>query len=414
MGGLTDSEVILAALNQSVQAINDLIAAVEALVLQVDVQSASPDVNVSCTPQVVVNVSCGGQTGSTPDSASGDEGQTPPTGYVEPDPETTDRKCRVANMIHDSMGELVTELAVLDVDQYAAVGFVVTLGIVGGILGSAIPVAGTVVGAVAGVASAIALQLVTGGVALDLTDLGTILSTNQESLVQSLYNATTAQGARDAYTAILTAEGATAIESGLIALALPNDLMNLLFFTREDLETQIAAYEGIIDCSQALLEEWHFDDGAEGWVHEVETGAEWQDMAAWSTGTPGPDGLDSSEGFLRQACTKSANSPAYSANWHRNIEEMAVTANTGDQFRIDTWYSNSDHAGFFVRIRYTDDTEDSEYYPNPTASTWAQMVCTVTVGNNGKTVKEIEINGHAGDATGTWVFGFDRALWVPA
>jgi len=351
MAGDTNSEVILAALNQQVQAINDLITAVGALVLQVEVASALPDVNVTCTPSVVVNVSCTGEQGSVVESGNGDQGQTPPTGYTAPDPETTDRKCRVANLIHDSMVALVDELAIMDVDQYAAVGFVVTMGIVGAALGSALPVAGTVIGAVAGIVSGIAIQLVTGGVALDLTDLGTLLSNNQDALVQSLYNATSADDARSAYTAILTAQGATVVEAGLISLALPNDLTNLLFFTREDLEPQIAEYTGTVDCVLAVVDAWHWDAGCEGW--------EWLDLSdapnvctgVWSTdGTPDPS--DPSVGHLRTSQSATANP---TGKWTYTYETLP-TVGEDTVFQVDVNIGVTAASRVRAYLYFSDDT----------------------------------------------------------
>ena len=146
MAGLEDSAVILAALNQTVAAINDLAITLSELVLSVNVEPADPAITVNCTPSVVVNCSPCGSSGTEVEGGSGDQGQTPPPGYTAPDPETPDRKCKVANMIHDGIASMVNELAILDADAYAQLGYALTLGLVGAAIGSILPGAGTLVG----------------------------------------------------------------------------------------------------------------------------------------------------------------------------------------------------------------------------------------------------------------------------
>lgn len=408
MAGNIENADILNAFNQSVKAINDLATAVAGLVLGVTVEPPVVNVSSTCT----CNCSCAGGAGSSLPAENGDEGQTPPPGYVAPDPETTDRKCKVANLVFDSLAALVSKLAVLDVDQYVALGFTLTLAAVGAAVGSLLPGPGTLIGGVAGVLVAIASQLLTGGALLDLSDLGVILSSNHETLVNDLYNATTAEDAHDRVIATITTAGATLIEQQIISSALTTNLLNLLFFTIPEYEPDIAAYVGEIDCATAVVTGWHFDAGAEGWILGYAYGSEFEQSHGWDYQTPGPDPNDPSAGFMKVVANKTSAEIGCEPSWHRDVSEMGIVAHTGDSFVFDGWYTTADHSGGSVTITYDDDTTDSQAYPNFSGATWTPLSVTVTAGNNGKTVKTLTMGLGTGLITGLFTYAWDNARWV--
>ncbi len=265
MSGQTNNTDILAALNQQIQAINDLVTAIGNLVLSVNVEPADPAVNVNCTPMVspVINLACGGASaGSEFVSPSGDEGGTPPPGYTEPDPNTVNRKCKAANAIWTTVDSILAELITAGVENYAGLGVTVTAGLLGAVIGSAAPPFGTLVGAVLGVVVGVLGLLVVGG--FSLSNMRTALSTYQEDLVCVLYTSTDADLARSAFLGVLTdAAAINTIESTILGYLLPTNLVNLLYFSSTaDVETSIDEANINVVC-EACTETcaWQLDQG---------------------------------------------------------------------------------------------------------------------------------------------------------
>lgn len=247
MAGQTENTVMLEALNQQIQALNDLATAIAALTLSS---------TVNCTPQVTLSpnvmVSCtGAPTGSNFASANGLEGGTPPPGFVAPDPSTTNRKCKVSNQIWYTVHQILNQLIDMGVQNFASVGAVAMSTLVGAVLGSAEFPFGTLVGAVIGVVVGLVALLVTGGI--DLSSTRSALENNEEALVCALYAAETATGAREAFVQVLVdLEAINSLEAQLLGLLLPNNLTNLLFFTSTaDVETAIDETTIDITCSEA-------------------------------------------------------------------------------------------------------------------------------------------------------------------
>lgn len=196
--------------------------------------------------------SCGCEVGSGADAGSGEEGGTPPgpiAGVPYEEAETiTDRKCKAANYIYQSVADAVYLLDVNHVDDYAyaGVGFVVTVIsaiMVGAILGPF----GALLGAVVGVVLAMASLLLFGTVNLD--DVWEALDTNADYLVCELYGATTADNARTAFLAVLSAYGLAGDGLALVELLIPNSVLNLLFFEWADSASIIDEQEIIHECA---------------------------------------------------------------------------------------------------------------------------------------------------------------------
>lgn len=388
MAGSTQNADLLAALNQQIQAINDLITGIANLALNVEVQSASPDVNLTCTPNVTVTpqitVNCStGAGGSSIEQPQGDENGTPPPGYEPPDENTTDRKCKVSNFIFDSVKATIDKLAIMDVDVYANVGYVITLGIVGGILGSEVPVAGTVVGAVAGVVVAIASLLVTGGAVLDLGDIQDLLSAHQEDLVNTLFNSTDATSARDEFIAALAGWGASYAEQQLVGLLLPNDLTNLLFFTIPEYEPTFDGYEGAVNCEAQLVEAWHFDISQEGWAFVNLSVLPSTSVGQWTE--TNPMGGGESAGHLRMTNTRSGQ--GCTGEWRYTYPE-SVRPTVGESTVFGFSHMIDGPLGVYAyhKLVYTD---DSEWVVQMTGDNWTTGFSGVPAGDYGKTLKQI-------------------------
>jgi hypothetical protein len=410
MAGSTTNEVILAALNQQIQAINDLITAIGNLALQVTVQSATPDVTLNCTPNVTlsptINVTCGaGSAGSGPQQPPGDQGQTPPAGYTTPDPEVTDRKCKVANFLFDSVLLTVQKLAVMDADQYLVLGYVLTLSIVGGILGSEIPIAGTVVGAVAGAIVGIVTLLIQGNAVLDLGDLVSLLSGDHEALVNDLFNATDATDARQRFTARLTANGASLAEAALAGFLLPNDLTNLLFFAKEEYEPTLDGYDGAIDCSYQLVTQWQFTTGAQGWVF-VDMSGNGDSMAGYWTEAEPTDPNDETPGHLHTAGNHVEGGTGSQGQW-RYYFPVGQEPIVGEDavFGFDA-YNGQEGGGEsnFIGVVYTDDSEVAGQW---NGMGWIAQV--LPLNDVGKAIKYLYMDSHNFSGYGNSTSNMDAA-----
>lgn len=250
MAGNEENTDFLASFNQSIKAINDLATAVAALVLQVTNNvTCTPEVNLTCAPNIVVQTQPGAPGGTTLPTEPGTEGGEPPTGYEEiPGGAPADRKCRAANMISDYVEGVIGQLSVNDVDTYATLGFTITCTLIGAALGSVVPALGTAVGAVAGALAGMAVFLIQNGSLISLEDMGTVWSENQVEIIQALYDSTTVGGARSAIDTILDNGGSTAGERGLFALLLTDEVLNYLYFSTSDLEPTIAEYPVSVEC----------------------------------------------------------------------------------------------------------------------------------------------------------------------
>lgn len=228
---------------------SDLVAAINGLSLvcapEVNVQSATPDIYLSCPPPIV-NVQCGGTTGNAPDDGTVDETDPAPEGG-EPDPNITDRKCKAANLIYDELLALCEKLALQDADDLAAIGVAAASAMLGALIGSVVPVLGTVLGAVAGAIIGIVVAMITE-VALQFDDITTAMSTNRSDIVCALYEATDTGSARSEVLGILILGGINSVESTFMALIMPNSYLKMLFQAIPGSEAKLDGYEVTIDC----------------------------------------------------------------------------------------------------------------------------------------------------------------------
>lgn len=172
--------------------------------------------------------------------------------YQEPSV-TPDRDCKAANLVHETLLDVFTELNKYNVDDMATLGLALTTGLVASIIASAIatPMAGVIV-AVAGVTAVFVGKLIS--ILVDLGNIVSVMTAQQTQLVCDLYTSTQASTAKATYLATLTAGGATALEAELVGLLMTNALMNTLYFDTKELEAFWPTYTGPVDCQVCVVE----------------------------------------------------------------------------------------------------------------------------------------------------------------
>lgn len=226
---------------------DDLIAAIGQLSLvcapEINVQSATPTINLSCAPPII-NIQTGTPTGTKLEDPPVSETDPPPPGS-EPDPNIDNRKCKAANLIYDKVHYASSEMDRLGVDFFQNIGVVASAGIIGFLLGG--PIFG-VLGVVVGIVSAFFAG----------ADLGKIISamdSRHDDLICALYNAANTTQARDDFLAILEEEGAIwefgEKELQLISYFFVNDYLKVLFQAVPEINSEaiLDGYAVSVDCS---------------------------------------------------------------------------------------------------------------------------------------------------------------------
>jgi hypothetical protein len=228
--------------------IPSLTEAVEGLEL---VANCSPDVNLTCSPDVIVNTGGGEEIGTQPPSYPGEQGGDPPAGWEEPQETAYDRKCKVANHIFDGLYSVVNQFNNVNLESIIGMGTGAAVGVIS--LAFAAVLTGPIGWAVGviGVVTGIILAFVS--LSIDLAQLLTNMTTNKEDLICSLYNSTDAQSAITYFIQVLESGGANTAQTALIRAILIPDVTNALFFARDDVqgqafEAELDGYEGSVDC----------------------------------------------------------------------------------------------------------------------------------------------------------------------
>lgn len=206
--------------------------------------------------QAIVATSCGCEVGQGSDTSDGVNGGPipPPVGdiiYQEPST-VQDRNCKAANLVHQTLLDLFTDLDAYNVDDMGVLGLVVAIGVVTGIIASTIltPMGGIIVG-VAGALAAFVAKMI--GVTVSLADIVGAMSIRQTDLVCALYSSSSASTAKTAYLDVLSEEiGFGAAERALVDLMMFNAFMNTLFFDTAELASFWPGYTGPVDCSTCL------------------------------------------------------------------------------------------------------------------------------------------------------------------
>ena len=200
----------------------------------------------------VTNVSaCGCPVGEAPDN-DGTDGVTIPDDvgsihYSEPDPDPGyDRKCRVAEVIWNTVDELLDKWDVWDVDQYAQLGLTGLASVIGatfGLLGGPI---GVVIGAVGGAAIGMALNLI--AISFNVDDMKDFLDTEKNAFICALYNAANTDDARTAMVQLSSNFGLSTTEQQLLGYILSNAVLSTLFFDTDGMATYLDGFTPTFDC----------------------------------------------------------------------------------------------------------------------------------------------------------------------
>ncbi len=189
-----------------------------------------------------------GTVGETLESESGVPGGTPPTGFDEPDPAVTDRLCKAANAIFDSVLAGVEALIASPAEEFLVIGFGTVGGLVSAVLAAAfLPVVGILLVGVAGAVVALAIALLAVGI--DLPTLKTQLEANRTEFICALVEASGAISAREKVVIALDDAGVSLVNQALIAAMLPNDVVNLLWFSSGASEEFLSTFVVTSDCS---------------------------------------------------------------------------------------------------------------------------------------------------------------------
>lgn len=355
----------------------------------------------------------------TPAAAVDPAGETVPDGFASM-AEYLQYKCAIAHAILDDITHFFRGLQGIS-------GFMTAVSLIVPVLGAALVGTGAIAvppAAVAEIAVAIMATIVLSAVAFQVGGaIADYIENDRSTLVCALYQSSAPAAALQA----LTNELEDAVQSiqwssifgpvlgpeiaaafGTIAGELEtNGLVNSLFRL-----TLNIVYPDV-SCDDCNAEwSWHFDQDEEGWTLSYAYGDAWEVSHGWDDGAPGPDPNDASAGYLRVDINKTSNEPGCEPMWTRTVQNLGLIAHTGDQLAFDGWYTSADHSGMHATITYTDDTYDTDDYPNVSAQSWETIFVTVTAPNNGKTVKSFSIGIGTGLATGQWTYAWDRARWL--
>lgn len=201
--------------------------------------------------------SCCSEIGQGADTGSSEQGGDVPApiGDIEfQEPVSiTDRKCKAANAIAAMLGGAFTGLAAYPLPNWALATLVVCVAAVTAIFGL---LAAPLVALVAGVAGSVivfAARLKLGDI--DLENIASTLEDNYESLVCALYYATTSEGAKNEYLAVLESAGLTDTELEVVSLLMTNGLLAVLFFDTDDTSDYLDNFEATVDCASCSVDE---------------------------------------------------------------------------------------------------------------------------------------------------------------
>jgi len=217
---------------------------------------------------------CGCDIGQGVDNESGESGGSVPSNigdiaYSEP-AAVTSRDCKAANLVHQTIVDTFAALNDHNVDDLANIGLIGTVGLAVALIAATVvaPLVAVVVG-VAGGMAVMAARII--GLSIDLSDMVTALNEEGNALVCALATATTADGARTAYEAVLEADTTlNSAEIGTVVLFMTNGLLNTLFFDVEGLSDFFETYVTPYDCASCdgLPVTWTFPADFEGWTFE--------------------------------------------------------------------------------------------------------------------------------------------------
>ncbi len=220
----------------------------------------------------------GAEAGSAVDAISSDGEVATGEGEQFPDQESYfDAKCNIANAVFDTILGLIDWLDDNDVDLLAGLFGGVTSGLLVGValagpVGWAWLLGGALVTSVAGYIVRLTVNF---------SDLSAALSDTHDACVLGLYNASDAITAEQNFIAAVEAgsPAITAVESGLLGLLIPADLVNNLFSPRSDMVSYSSPDP--VDCGSAVLQTWSFEASGEGWAFRDDSTGTYSASGVW-------------------------------------------------------------------------------------------------------------------------------------
>lgn len=204
---------------------------------------------------------CGCNVGEGADTEATESGGSVPRPigslvYEEPSA-VSERTCKAANWIWESVTNILTDLEPYNIELLAATGFSLALGTTAAVIALAVASLGAVFIVVAGLLAAFVAQYALGGFSMSL--MISTLNAQRDTLICILADSTNSSDARDDFLAHLVSSGVSSTGASLISLLLPNSVMALLFFDTPESAAFWPTYTPPYDCSACTVAcTWEF------------------------------------------------------------------------------------------------------------------------------------------------------------
>jgi len=250
--GSIDNVTLLAAFNQAIQAINNLAERLG-----------------KCNESSGGCSGCGGcgnagGVGTEIPGSPANSGDTPPIGWVNPSVVSYNRKCKVANSIHQNITEWIRYLGEHDVDSFANKVIPITLALFVALLSEwivelavEVSLLELTVGEVAGYLLSQAIGILRGDV--DTEEILAILEdeANQQDFICALYEPTGTESVISAYLQVCDDKGMSIANKDFVGIVFTTDLAYYLFWAKEQfIEDQLAAYSPTTPCDDCDQPVW--------------------------------------------------------------------------------------------------------------------------------------------------------------
>jgi hypothetical protein len=211
MPGATNNTDTVSALNQLIQAVNELTIATTNL-----------------------NLCCCNNEGVQPPQPPIGPGDGPPPGMSVPTGNIDARRCKIAIWLIDYWLRPVThQLDILHYDEFLSGGVTVTGAMIGVAIAGVPSLAtgpGLVFGAGIGAAVGVALSLTLGP---DFTDIKSYIDGNRDKLICTMASSANGMVAKGAFLRIFNSTGATLGDLAYLNAIMPTHMINLLFFVND-------------------------------------------------------------------------------------------------------------------------------------------------------------------------------------
>lgn len=251
-GEITNATILIA-LNQLIVAVNNL----------AERTGACAENNSGCS-------GCGGcgnagGVGTEIPGSPTDSSDPPPPGWANPGVLSFNRKCKVANAIHQNITEWIHYCDEHGVDNFANQIIPITLALFVALLSEwiveltvEVSILELTIGEVAGYLLSQAIALLRGDVSC--SEIYGILSDedNQQDFICALYEPTGTESVIAAYLQVCEDKGMSIANRDFIAIVFATDLAYYLFWAKDQfIEDQLAAYEPTTPCDECDQPAWY-------------------------------------------------------------------------------------------------------------------------------------------------------------